>query len=254
MGIADIQSVLGNRVGVQQGYNFDETKTHIRYTKEERKKSKPRCYDFENDRYIFIDDLDTSYGEFPDNVCNEQDTGAHIWIEGATLCVEFLLTKTKTDYNHGVQYGTEKENREFERKFMKEVYPHVLHKKVYTARADCDDWVLRFEEGLKNIEYFETGNGIFKLGNYLKNVEDPPTSEDVFGKMYIPKKHEVWVRVFYDQIYDSVINNNLSMISDECLVHVARELGAKNAEKVKVGKLFKWVRDRIVRRYFPDYE
>ena len=152
--------------------------------------------------------------------------------------LEFILVSKETDYK-----GPDYNNREFERKFMSEVYPFCTKLKLFAGRACCDDWELKIDHTW-TLEYFEIC-GLFKFGDYLNaNFK----ASDIFGDC----DGQVWVRVWYKDVYNGLVKGNLEKISDECLVHVAHELGIEDPEEQKVGVLFEECNKIIRKRYFQN--
>lgn len=241
MGVSDFQSMIGNRDGSQAGYNFDLCESRYRKNREGKL---PVCIVPKTLKYRKFKDMFEEEGSTDFGMCELVDdelVGDIIIYEGAILTLEVFRTSTQTEYAGGC-------NREFERKFMKEVYPYVVEKKLEYARAIADDWELVLEN-YDNIEYFNAA-GIFKLGKHLANYNDEYLDPGEIFDDFDPETEEVWVRSWYTQAYKGLVERELSQISDECLVHVAFELGAKNPHKVKVGRLWKWCCDTIERRYF----
>ncbi len=223
MGVSDFESILGNRAGVQQGYNFDKCKKGPR---DLNKRSSAISYD--------------------DDIWDDNST---IGIEGATLSIEVFRTSTQTSYTGPTRFCKENDKREFENKFMKEVYPNIVDKKIYTGYACCDDWEINFHKEKISIPYFYA-QAIFKLGDYLFSSYETPIQGSAFFEYFDSNTEEIWIRVWYEQAYESFTKKDIRYISDECLLHVAKELGVKNAPKIKRGKLFDFCCNRVNERYF----
>lgn len=244
MGASDFQSILGNRDGAQGGYNFDMCNTQHR---KNREKSLLMYRDLETGelktiKSAFECERGSSRDLYMCEMIHDYDEEGHIYLESAELILEILLI-CKNDVN---KTGYKKDK---EKDFMNDLYPHVIDRKFERAVANAGDWELCFVDNRNwKIEYFHV-DPIFRLGPHLENIGDGiiPTPEDFFG--YIDEGYQVWVRTWYAQIYEALFERDLSLISDECLFHVAGELGVKNAEKVKIGKLFQWCCDTFHRRY-----
>lgn len=255
MGTSDYRSILGNRRGLQQGWNFDNCE---RIDPENTDRLPQTTYD---NRRQDIVDLDVPK-EFRDIIYEDSD-GEVIDIENSELIIEFMLCEVKTNYNGCYSFCDEKTLRRFERKFMKEVYPHHIATKLGDSMAHCHEW--NFEINTPNVSIVDSMNvwvvpyirahpGIFKFDDYLFDEHDKGdeylTKSMIFNN-YDQDIHEIWCRVMYKQVFEGLVKEDISKISDECLVHVASELEIIDPEECSIQDLYDECVKIIKRRYYP---
>ena len=258
MGTSDYRSLLGNREGLQQGWNFDSCKM---IDPNDTDRVPRTSINYKETDMVDIDN--TNYSNIFSYIYNYND-GETVDIENAELVMEFMLCEVKTDYNGCYMYCDEATLRRFERKFMKEVYPHCVSTSLGTAVANCGEWefeISRSDTSLVDslniyvLEYMNAHPGIFKIGNYLKS--DLQDSRDEYFNAKTIYSHydentcEVWCRVMYRQVYEGLVRKDISKISDECLVHICNELGIENALECSVQDLFDECVKIVHRRYYP---
>lgn len=258
--VLDFPSLLGNREALQSGFNFENC-TIPNIKKSERLRRLPTIE-------VFNEDDGVSEGRVPINSLKykkisqlldsedylkylDENDEFGICLEGAPLSVEFLLTR-KTFFPDCESLPEQNYLKCYEEKFKEHVLPKLISKKVFVGDARCEEYVVEIEDKDISPIYFAGCeiNYIFNLKNNLDPDGEQAQNPSKVFRNFDENKHEIWVRVWYKQIYDAFTQDNVDLISDECLVHVAAELGVKNASNVCVRKLFDYCRDEFMSRYY----
>jgi hypothetical protein len=249
MGSSDVATIVGNRSGEQQGYNFDHCAMNDRPGDEVPHIQLP--YNPDEDLKKYWDDEDAEH---------------YVKAEGQKLILEVI----RTPKIYGWKNATYEKVRgkglsKYEKKFMKMVYPTRLPaQELYAATADCDDWKFcpaklpgfaPLPFSFKYQDYCQSG--IFRLSdsktkrfgaNEHFNENECTTAKSV-------EDQNIWIRVWYAQAYTGIIMKEEfdgSVISDELLVHVAQELEIKHLDKLHLtrNQLFSVVKAEIMDRYY----
>lgn len=250
MGSFDFQTVLGNRDGHQSGHNFDNCKKKDR-SPDERMKYK--------------------LNQFNDRRFDYESVGVDL--EGQLLIMEVLRIPIKTNFEYpkGHEDGLRgKPLRDYEKEFMRKVYPLASDVKLYATATDCDEWEFcvlsrnkRYERLPKKFNYLDYA---FKCGTFKCDKYDDDDDDEDFRKCVHPSliftnppfeknKEEIWIRVWYKQVWKGFIEENQFnpyTISDQLILWTIFELGIqkKYREDITRGEAWKICKEKIQKRYF----
>lgn len=234
MGVSDCTTILGNRKGEQQGYNFDEC------CKKERSANGKIRY---------------SPGEIADKMDNGDIFDAYL--ENAPLVIEVIRVNKGNEI-----IFRENNDRNFEQDFMKIIYSNKKQVKIFSCFACCDEWSFipleddQFEKLPHEFEYYNyCDSGTFKFNNdhesWVEGIKQ--LSPKMLFSDFDTNNEEIWMRVWYAEIYKGIIKTDKftpTLLSDECLVWTAGELNITDTKSYTRRELFEKVREKILVRYF----
>lgn len=161
---------------------------------------------------------------------------------------------------------SESDLREYEKEFMKYVYPLRNSKftHLFLASADPATWSYASEKPAPYSPYKRPPSG-FEYHNYCTAgifafaVDDDllPVDKIYPRPRFNPETEQIWMRVWYKQVWDGFIMTDAfppTALSDECLVHVALELGLREGALIAMTRAEVWhvCYKEINARYFKE--